>query len=98
MSRTCALTGKSYLKGHKVSHSNRKKIKRFKVNLQNVSMYSDALKTRVHLRVATNTIRTVDHNGGLDAFLLSTPCSQLTCEAVSIKKRIKKALAAQKAA
>lgn len=93
MSRNCSITGKSYQKGHQVSHSNRKMIKRFQPNLQNISFYSEALGKTVQLSVATRTIRTIDKKGGLDAYLLATPNSRLTEEAVCLKKQIKKTAA-----
>src|ERR1043165_2167669 len=70
MSRRCELTGKRALVGHKVSHSNIKTKRRFMVNLQNVTLISDTLGRRVRARVSTNALKTVDHRGGLDAFLL----------------------------
>ena len=70
MSRRCELTGKGVLVGHKVSHSNIKTKRRFLPNLVNVTMQSEALKQNVRLRVSTNALKSVDHNGGLDAFLV----------------------------
>jgi large subunit ribosomal protein L28 len=70
MSRRCELTGKGVLVGHKVSHSNIKTKRRFLPNLVNVTMQSDALKQNFRLRVSTNALKSVDHNGGLDAFLV----------------------------
>ena len=70
MSRRCELTAKGPLVGHKVSHSNIKTKRRFLPNLCNVTLISDALGRNVRLRVSTNALKTVDHSGGLDAFLL----------------------------
>ena len=70
MSRRCELTGKGPMVGHKVSHSNRKTKRRFLPNLRNVTLISEALGRSVKLRVSANALRTVDHRGGLDAFLL----------------------------
>lgn len=95
MARNCGLTGKSPQTGHKVSHSNIKTKKRFLPNLQNVSFYSETLGRKVNLRVAANTIRSVDKNGGLDAFLLKTSNLKLSTEAVAIKKQIKKIAASK---
>lgn len=95
MARNCGLTGKSPQTGHKVSHSNIKTKKRFLPNLQNVSFYSETLGRKVNLRVAANTIRSVDKNGGLDAFLLKTSNLKLSLEAVAIKKQIKKVAASK---
>src|SRR5262252_7078361 len=69
MSRRCELTGKSAQVGHKVSHSNIKTKRRFLPNLINVTMISDSLGRAVRLRVSANALRSVDHRGGLDAFL-----------------------------
>ena len=70
MSWRCDLTGKRPLVGHKVSHSNIKTKRRFLPNLRNVTLISDTLGRRVRLRVSANALKTVDHRGGLDAFLL----------------------------
>ena len=70
MSRRCELTAKGPQVGHKVSHSNIKTKRRFLPNLCNVTFISDALGRNVRLRVSTNAIKSVDHRGGLDAFLL----------------------------
>jgi len=93
MARRCSLTGKAVLSGNKVSHSLRKCKKRFLPNLQNVSLLSDVLGSNVRMRISTNAIRTIEIKGGLDTFLLSTSDTKLTVEAVTIKKRIKKAIA-----
>ena len=69
MSRRCDLTGKGPLTGHKVSHSNIKTKRRFLPNLINVTLMSDALGRSVKLRISANALKTVDHRGGLDAFL-----------------------------
>ena len=70
MSRRCELTGKAPQVGHRVSHSNIKTKRRFLPNLFNVTMMSDVLGRVVKLRVSANAIKSVDHRGGLDAFLL----------------------------
>ena len=103
MARRCEITGKGVLSGNNVSHANNKSRRRFLPNLQESSMLSDVLGTSVHMRMSTRAIRTVEHNGGIDAFLLSTPNSKLPPEALVIKRRIarsraKRALAAGKAA
>lgn len=91
MSATCALTKKGLQIGHKVSHSNIKTKRSFNVNLQNYSLYSDVLKQKVSLKIAVSTLRTIEHNGGLDTFLLKTSNRKLTAEAITLKKKIKKA-------
>ncbi len=97
MARRCELTGKDVQSGNNVSHSNRKTRRRFKPNMQDVTLRSDALGVGVSLRIPVSTIRTVEHNGGLDNYLLSTSSRKLTAEGIALKKQIKKA-AAKKAA
>jgi large subunit ribosomal protein L28 len=93
MSRRCELTGKGVLVGHKVSHSNIKTKRRFLPNLVNVTMQSEALKQDVRLRVSTNALKSVDHNGGLDAFLIKARDTNLSSRVLLLKKKIKKKLA-----
>ena len=93
MSRRCELTGKGVLVGHKVSHSNIKTKRRFLPNLVNVTMQSEALKQDVRLRVSTNALKSVDHNGGLDTFLMKARDANLSSRALLLKKKIKKKLA-----
>jgi large subunit ribosomal protein L28 len=88
------LTGKTRQIGHKVSHSNRKTKRRFLPNLINVTMISDALGRSVRMRVSANAFRTVDHRGGLDAFLLQARDPELSTRALELKRQIKKKLAA----
>jgi large subunit ribosomal protein L28 len=97
MSRRCAVTGKGVLSGNNVSHANNKTRRRFLPNLQETSAYSEALGRPVRLRVSTNGLRTVEHNGGIDAFLLGTPNSKLSPEALKVKRQIVKAKAAKAA-
>ncbi len=93
MSRRCELTGKGVLVGHKVSHSNIKTKRRFLPNLVNVTIQSEALQQDVRLRISTNALKSVDHNGGLDAFLLKARDGALSSRALLLKKKIKKKLA-----
>ena len=88
MSRRCDLTGKSALVGHKVSHSNRKTKCRFLPNLCNVTLQSDALGKRVRLRVTAHALRSVEHRGGLDAFLAKAPEAELSDKARRLKREI----------
>jgi large subunit ribosomal protein L28 len=90
MSRRCELTAKGVQVGHKVSHSNRKTKRRFLPNLCNVTMISEALGRSVRLRVSTNAIKSVDHNGGLDAFLIKANAGDLSPKAVDLKRQIEK--------
>lgn len=97
MSRRCELTGKTVLSGNNVSHANNKTRRRFLPNLQDYSVLSDILGGSVRMRLSTRAIRTVEHNGGIDAFLLTTPNSKLTVEALTLKRRIARAKAKQDA-
>ncbi len=97
MAKKCSLTGKGPQSGNNVSHSNRKTRRRFMPNIQPVSFLSEALGQKVKLRVTPSTIRTVEHNGGLDNYLLTTSSLKLTPEAVALKKKIKKAVAGKAA-
>jgi len=94
MSRRCDLTGKTALTGHKVSHSNRKSKRRFLPNLCNVTLISDTLGRSVRLRISANALKTVDHRGGLDAFLIKAKHAELAPKALEIKRQIEKKLAA----
>ena len=94
MSRRCELTGKKAQTGHKVSHSNRKTKRRFLPNLCSVTMISDALGRSVRLRVSANAVKSVDHRGGLDAFLLKAKSEELSPRALELKRQIEKKLAA----
>ena len=94
MSRRCELTGKGAQVGHKVSHSNRKTKRRFLPNLLNVTLISDALGRSFRLRVSANALKTIDHRGGLDAFLMKAKEDELSTRAREIKRQLKKKLAA----
>jgi len=94
MSRRCELTGKSAQVGHKVSHSNIKTKRRFLPNLINVTLISDSLGRTVRLRISANALRSVDHRGGLDAFLVKARDAELSPRALELKRQIAKKLAA----
>lgn len=94
MSRICELTGKGRQVGHNVSHANNKTKRTFLPNLQNVTLLSDALGRGVKLRVSTHGLRTVEHNGGLDNWLLKARTEQLSDSARKVKKEVEKKLAA----
>jgi large subunit ribosomal protein L28 len=98
MARRCAITGKGVQTGNNVSHANNKTRRRFLPNLQDTSLLSDALGQLVRMRLTVHAIRTIEHNGGLDAFLLKTPDAKLTDEARRVKRRIEKAAARRQAA
>jgi large subunit ribosomal protein L28 len=93
MARRCALTGKGVLTGNNVSHANNKTRRRYLPNLQEISLISDALGESVRLRLSTNAIRTIEHNGGLDAYLTSVGTANMSTEVRRLKKRIGKRLA-----
>ena len=90
MSRRCELTGKAVQVGHKVSHSNIKTKTRFLPNLCNVTLISDTLQRSVRLRVAAAALRSVEHRGGLDAFLVKESDANLSQNALVLKREIKK--------
>ena len=93
MSRICELTGKGRQVGHNVSHANNKTKRTLLPNLQNVTLLSDALGKGVKLRVSTHGLRTVEHNGGLDNWLLKAGDDQLSASARKLKKEVAKKLA-----
>ena len=90
MSRRCELTAKGPQVGHKVSHSNIKTKRRFLPNLVNVTFISDALARNVRLRVSTNALKSVDHNGGLDSYLIKAKADVLSPRALDLKRAIEK--------
>ena len=94
MSRRCELTAKGPQVGHKVSHSNIKTKRRCLPNLCNVTFISDSLGRNVRLRVSTNALKSVDHRGGLDAFLLKARTDVLSPRALDLKRAIEKKKAA----
>ncbi|MDB5677949.1 50S ribosomal protein L28 [Sphingomonas bacterium] len=98
MSRICELTGKGRLVGNNVSHANNKTKRTFLPNLQNVTLMSDALGTSVKLRVSTHGLRSVEHVGGLDNWLVKTSDDDLSLRARRLKRDVKKKLSAPAAA
>ncbi len=94
MSRVCELTGKAVLTGNNVSHANNKTKRRFLPNLCQVTLISDALGQRFRLRVSAHALRSVEHRGGLDAFLAKADESELSVRARLLKRQIAKKLAA----
>ena len=93
MSRVCELTGKGPMSGNTVSHANNKTRRRFLPNLNDVTLISDVLGQSFKLRVSAAALRTVDHRGGLDAFLAKAKDADLSADALKIKKDIQKAKA-----
>jgi large subunit ribosomal protein L28 len=98
MARRCSVTGVGSQSGNNVSHSNRKTRTRFLPNLQHVSLQSEVLGVSVSLRVTAATLRSIEHNGGLDAYLLKHSERKLTAEAAKLKRQIKRKIAAKAAA
>ena len=92
MARRCEITGKGVMSGNNVSHANNRTRRRFLPNVQETSVLSDALEQMVRLRVSAQGLKTIEHNGGLDAFLLTTSSTKLTDEARKLKRRVQKAL------
>ncbi|SMF67081.1 large subunit ribosomal protein L28 [Azospirillum oryzae] len=98
MARRCSVTGKGTQFGNNVSHANNKNRRRFQPNLQETSLLSDSLGQLVRLRLSVNAIRSIEHKGGLDAFLLDAKDAVLSLDARRIKRRIAKAQEKQQAA
>jgi large subunit ribosomal protein L28 len=94
MSRRCELTGKGPMTGNKVSHANNKTRRRWLPNLNEVTLISDVLGRSFSLRVSSAALRTVDHRGGLDAFLAKAKDDDLSPAALKIKREVEKAQAA----
>jgi len=94
MARRCELTGKGVQTGNNVSHANNKTRRRWLPNLNTVSLVSDALGRTVRLRISASALRSVEHRGGLDAFLLKAKDTELSKTALQVKKEVLKAQAA----
>ena len=90
MSRACEITGKKHQTGHNVSHSNIKTKRRFMVNLNKVTLFSESLKRKFRFRIASSTLRTIDKHVGIDQFLNNTSSRLLTDKALKLKKQIEK--------
>lgn len=97
MSRRCELTGKNALVGHLVSHSQIKTKRRFLPNLCDVTLMSDVLKRKVRLKISAHALRSVEHRGGLDAFLLKAKADELSLRALRLKREVQKAVASEQA-
>ena len=98
MARRCELTGKETMFGHNVSQAKNRTNRRFVPNLQKVTLYSDALRKEVKLRISTRALRSVQHNSGLDNYLLSRADAKLAPVGLKLKHQIQKALSAPKKA
>ncbi len=91
MARRCPVTQKGVLTGNNVSHANNKTRRRYLPNLQDMSLISDVLGP-IRMRVSVSGLRTIEHNGGLDAWLLSTNDSKLSKDALALKRRLQRAI------
>ncbi len=91
MSRICELTGKGRLTGNNVSHANNRTKRVFLPNLQHVTLLSEKLERGFKFRVSTHGLRSVEHNGGLDNWLLKTKDEKLSARAIKVKRELKKA-------
>ncbi len=98
MARVCELTGKAVQAGNNVSHANNKTRRRFLPNLCQVSLMSDTLGRPVRLRISAHALRSVEHRGGLDAYLIKAKTDELSLRARRLKKLIVKAVPAEQAA
>ncbi len=94
MSRRCELTGKGPMSGNNVSHANNKTRRRFLPNLNDVSLMSDTLGRTFKFKISAHALRSVDHRGGLDAFLAKAKDDELSPAALKVKKDIAKATTA----
>lgn len=88
MSRRCMVTGKGVLTGNNVSHANNKTKRKFLPNVQYSSVYSEALGRKIDLRVSANGLRTIEHNGGIDSWLLSLAPTKLIPELRSVRAEV----------
>jgi len=94
MSRVCELSGKGPMTGNNISHANNKTRRRFLPNLNDVTLLSDVLGQSFKLRISAHALRSVDHRGGLDAFLMKARDEELSTRALKIKCDLVKAQAA----
>ena len=97
MARRCELTGKAVLTGNNVSHAKRRTKRRFLPNLCNVTLESETLKKRVRMTISAHALRSVEHRGGLDAFLMKADNDELSLKARRLKRDIVKAQGAPQA-
>ncbi|MEE8516921.1 MAG: 50S ribosomal protein L28 [Alphaproteobacteria bacterium] len=95
MARRCSVTGKGVMSGNNVSHAHNKSRRKFKPNIQITSLLSDALGHPVRLKLSAAAIRTIEHSGGLDAYLMKTPVAKMSTEVRRLKRRIAKKVAAE---
>lgn len=98
MSRRCMVTGKGVQTGNNVSHANNKTRRRFLPNVQSKTIYSEALGRKIRLRVTTAGLKTIEHNGGIDSWLLSMAPSKLDADLRPIRAQVEKATQSKAAA
>ena len=98
MANRCELTDVGVQAGNNVSHSKRRTRRRFLPNVQNVTVRSDALNRELRLKIAAKTLRSIDHNGGLDNFLVTAKARNLSEAGQKLRRQVKKALAATESA
>ncbi|MCE9522745.1 MAG: 50S ribosomal protein L28 [Alphaproteobacteria bacterium] len=97
MARRCELTGKGVMSGHNVSHANNKTKRKFRPNVSEVSLISDKLDRTVRLKISKHALRSIDHNGGLDAYIIKLKDDLMSVRARRLKREIVR-LGAKKAA
>ena len=97
MSRQCMVTGKKVMFGNNVSHANNKTRRRFNPNVQDTTLYSEILGQNISIRLTPAGMRTLDHKGGLDAFIMNTPKTKLDAYLKPIRSRMEKVIAKKKA-
>lgn len=93
MTRRCELTGKLPMSGQNRSHAENKTKRKFRPNLCSVTLLSDVLKKKVRLRISAHALKTVEHRGGLDAFLLKAGNAELSDRCLKLKRDVQKAKA-----
>lgn len=98
MARRCSVTAKGVMSGNNVSHANNKTRRRFLPNLQSKRLMSDVLGQMIRIRLSTNGLRTIEANGGLDAFLMTADVSKLDGKMLALKRRVESRAAAKAAA
>ena len=95
MTRRCELTGKGPLAGNNRSHAENATRRVFRPNLVDVTLISEVLSKQVKLRISARALKTVEHRGGLDAFLLKANNEELSPDCLQLKRDVKKAIAAK---
>lgn len=95
MSRRCMITGKAVMTGNNVSHAKNRTRRTFLPNIQDTSVYSEALGRKIKLRVSTSGLRTIEHKGGLDAWLMSVAPTKMDTKLRPVRAQVEKALASK---